>query len=227
MSAPVSRDPLVVNTQDGACWTRRAVTRDGRGLYALAEVAADVPVLVLARLSELAEHGLASMADALPMPVGPGPRTADVVEDELTGANLSLWEEEQTTARLRLALKSAQRGRRELRELLDSPPSPDELDARAARFEEWERLRARVSELETQRQADHETWQHDLRTARSEREASAARIAELEGERHSTNEALDDAVQALRARPVPDAARSADRLTRFFAPTQALREGGA
>jgi len=78
VSAPVSRDPLVVNTQDGACWTRRAVTRDGRGLYALAEVAADVPVLVLARLSELAEHGLASMADALPMPVGPGLVAEDV-----------------------------------------------------------------------------------------------------------------------------------------------------
>ncbi|MFD9445010.1 hypothetical protein [Streptomyces sp. NPDC060001] len=53
---------------------------------------------------------------ALPMPVGPGPlRTLDVVEEELTGVSLSLWEEEQTTARLRLALASAQRGRRELR----------------------------------------------------------------------------------------------------------------
>lgn len=52
---------------------------------------------------------------ALPMPVGPDLRTLDVVEEELTGANLSLWEEEQTTARLRLALESAKRGRRELR----------------------------------------------------------------------------------------------------------------
>src|SRR5207248_8827427 len=36
-------------------------------------------------------------------------------EEELTGANLSLWEEEQDNARLRLALASAQRGRRESR----------------------------------------------------------------------------------------------------------------
>lgn len=37
------------------------------------------------------------------------------VEDELTGANLSLYEEELENARLRLALASAQRGRRTLR----------------------------------------------------------------------------------------------------------------
>lgn len=71
MSAPVSRDPLVVNTQDGNCWTRRAVRRDGGGLYALAEVRGDVPDLVLVTLKELAELGLRSMADALPMPMGP------------------------------------------------------------------------------------------------------------------------------------------------------------
>ena len=87
------------------------------------------------------------------------------------------------------------------------------------------RLRARVAELETGRQADHETWQHDLRTARNEREATAVRIAALEAERHVTNEALDDAVQALRARESASVARSADRLTAFFGPTQAaLRE---
>lgn len=44
--------------------------------------------------------------------VAPKPRS---VEDELIGANLSLWEEEQENARLRLALESAKRGRRELR----------------------------------------------------------------------------------------------------------------
>lgn len=49
---------------------------------------------------------------ALPMPVGPEPRC---VEDELAGANLSLYEEGLENARLRLALASAQRGRRELR----------------------------------------------------------------------------------------------------------------
>ena len=120
---------------------------------------------------------------ALPVPSGPEPRNA---EDELTGANLSLWEEEQTTARLRLALASAQRGRRDLR----------------------------------------------------------AEVAALREERHRTNEWADDAAEALRKqrdrvaeleRVIADApasyvlmdraAAAADRLTRTFAPTQALREG--
>lgn len=167
MSAPSTRDPLVVNTQDGSCWTRRAVTREGRGLYGLEGTAKDAPELVLSSLADLAGHGLASMADALPMPVGP--RTLDVVEEELTGASLSLYEEELETARLRLALASAQRGRRELR----------------------------------------------------------SQVAGLLAERHVTNEALDDAVKELRARESASVARSADRLTAFFAPPQALREGGA
>lgn len=150
MSAPTTRDPLVVNTQDGICWTRRAVTREGRGLYALADVVAGVPDEVLASLADLAEHGLASMADVLPVPVGPGPRTLDVVEEELTGASLSLWEEEQGTARLRLALASAQRGRRDLRsqvaELLAERHSTNEaLDDAARALREQ---RDRIAELE-------------------------------------------------------------------------------
>lgn len=70
MNAPTTRDPLVVNTQDGCCWTRRAVNRVGRGLYALADVKGPVPELVLASLAELAEHGLASMTNCLPVPAG-------------------------------------------------------------------------------------------------------------------------------------------------------------
>jgi hypothetical protein len=52
---------------------------------------------------------------ALPMPVGQEPRTLDVVEHELTGVNLALHEEELDNTRLRLALLSAQRGRRRQR----------------------------------------------------------------------------------------------------------------
>jgi hypothetical protein len=78
MSTPVSHDPLVVNTQDGACWMRRAVTREGRGLYAVADAPACCPEYVMATLAELAEHGLASVAFALPMPVGPGPRVSEL-----------------------------------------------------------------------------------------------------------------------------------------------------
>jgi len=101
------------------------------------------------------------------------------------------------------ALESAQ--------LLQSPETAAEL----------KRLRARVTELEAQREADHKTWQHDLKAARSEREATAIRIAELEAERHVTNEALDDAVKVLRAGQ--DRTAPADGITQRIAPTQALR----
>ena len=77
MSAPVSHHPLVVNTQDGSCWTRRAVTRDGRGLYALAGSVAEVPDEVLVSLAELAELGITGSAYALPVPVGSEPSPLD------------------------------------------------------------------------------------------------------------------------------------------------------
>lgn len=62
------------------------------------------------------------------------------------------------------------------------------------------KLRARVAELEEQREADHKTWQHDLRTARDEREAMAVRIAGRETERHSPTQALreDDVTPQVR-----------------------------
>lgn len=69
MSAPL-KDPLTVNTQDGRCWRLRAWSQDGHGLYALADSTDVVPSLRSIR--ELAEFGLASMTDALPMPVGDG-----------------------------------------------------------------------------------------------------------------------------------------------------------
>lgn len=47
--------------------------------------------------------------------MGPQPRTLDVVEDELAGVSLSLYEEELLTERLRWALAAAKRGRARLR----------------------------------------------------------------------------------------------------------------
>lgn len=101
MSAPVA-----VNTADGTCWTRRGALRGGEALYA-PEGVCDCPPFVMATLAELAEHGIVGSADALPMPVGPAP----VSEDELDSA----VEELSAFLRVRLALASAQRGRRELR----------------------------------------------------------------------------------------------------------------
>jgi hypothetical protein len=64
--------PLVVNTLDGTVWVRRGVTRDGLALYALSD-ACRCPEFVMATLAELAEHGIAGSADALPMLAGSSP----------------------------------------------------------------------------------------------------------------------------------------------------------
>lgn len=61
--------PLVVNTRDGVCWTRRTVTSGGLALYA-PEGVCSCPEFVVATLAELAEHGIAGSADVLPVPVG-------------------------------------------------------------------------------------------------------------------------------------------------------------
>lgn len=68
--------PLVVNTKDGACWTRRTVTEGGIALYALADVCS-CPEFVMATLDELAARGIAGSADVLPMPAGPEPQAQD------------------------------------------------------------------------------------------------------------------------------------------------------
>lgn len=113
MSAPTTHDPLVVATKSGVTWVRRAVV-DGRGLYAVTD-SCKCPEYLMATLAELAEHGIAGSADALPMPVAPERSELDQARDDVMGACLARWEEEQENARLRLALKSAQRGRRDLR----------------------------------------------------------------------------------------------------------------
>ncbi len=61
--------PLVVNTTDGTCWTRRAVTRGGLPLYA-PEGVCSCPEFVMVTEAELAEHGIVGSADVLPVPVG-------------------------------------------------------------------------------------------------------------------------------------------------------------
>ncbi|WP_171108671.1 MULTISPECIES: hypothetical protein [unclassified Streptomyces] len=73
--------PLVVNTKDGTCWTRRSVTRDGLALYA-PEGVCKCPEFVMATLAELAEHGIVGSADVLPVPGGtePQPSMAETLE---------------------------------------------------------------------------------------------------------------------------------------------------
>jgi hypothetical protein len=107
---------------------------------------------------------------ALPMPVGTEPRTLDRVEDELTGARLSLYEEELLTERLRLAWQSARVWRRELRLSL-----------------QWAT-------------ASRERWRSACIAAEEARDALQARVDELEAASRVDNEALDAAAEALRDR---------------------------
>lgn len=69
--------PLVVNTRDGACWLRCAVTRDGAALYAM-EGAGAHPYPLMATEADLAEMGIVGSADVLPVPVGPAPQALSV-----------------------------------------------------------------------------------------------------------------------------------------------------
>jgi hypothetical protein len=137
--------PLVVNTVDGTVWLRRAATRGGLALYAPQDVCR-CPEFVMATEAELAEHGISGSADVLPMPVGPVVRSElDQARDDVVGACLARWEEEQDNARLRLALASAKRGRSQ--------------------------LRARVTELEAERHTTNEALDdavQALRAARAE-----------------------------------------------------------
>lgn len=65
--------PLVVNTTDGTCWTRREAVRDGQPLYAMADCQR-CPELVMATYAELEDHGIAGSADVLPVPAGSVPQ---------------------------------------------------------------------------------------------------------------------------------------------------------
>lgn len=104
---------------------------------------------------------------ALPMPVGPESKQVDV-EDQREQAEaweghiLGAWGGKfaMETGLDRAVLRLARMLKADVSELVQ--------------------LRARVAELEAQREADHKTWQHDLSTARSEREAMAVRVADLE-----------------------------------------------
>jgi hypothetical protein len=72
--------PLVVNTSDGTCWTRRGVLRGGEALYA-PEGVCSCPEFVMATLAELAEHGIVGSADVLPVPLGPARSFLDRARD--------------------------------------------------------------------------------------------------------------------------------------------------
>jgi hypothetical protein len=184
---PVSRDPLVVNTQDGSCWLRRAVTREGRGLYALADTVVGAPDAVLATLADLAEHGLASMVDALPMPVGPEP----------VGAHWTDIPEavDQYVAGIQARVDQAQSGHWYMASDTETWRPPGTV---CTRVDGVHRNVGQINVLPADlalilHAHDDLTWCLDMVAKLRARESA------LLEERHSTNESVDDAAKALRA----------------------------
>lgn len=140
--------PLVVNTRDGVCWTRRAVTSAGIVLYA-PESVRTCPEFVMATLAELAEQGIVGSADVLPMPVREEPRdlAATFDRDETAEERQARWEKAAWTAgrtvdRNTLGVYMAVADAEQQKLADDWARSVTSSDA------ELKRLRARVAELE-------------------------------------------------------------------------------
>ncbi|MCM1974594.1 hypothetical protein [Streptomyces sp. G1] len=160
--------PLVVNTKDGTVWTRRGAFRGGEPLYA-PQAICQCPELVMATLPELAEHGIAGTADALPMPVGPEQPLALPWAHAMSDDDLHLFLDDLVSAALN-------RWRSE-------PETPD---------------RVTLAEVE-KACARWRTPGQGYRSDESEVDVLLAWVAELEAERHSTNESLSEAAEQLRA----------------------------
>lgn len=161
--------------------------------------------------------------------------------DELTGAYLARWEEEQDNARLRLALKSAQHGRRELRarlagelrsplawaRLLDAKSvdnflmalgmavDTDPVDGALSQAEEM--IRSFRSALPAGVEEEREQTLHDHIVARDgEIERLKARVAELEAGRAAL-------AARLRAGQVWQQGRSMPLVSQDYVPQDELR----
>lgn len=218
--------PLVVNTRDGACWTRRTVTEGGIALYALADVC-KCPEFVMATLAELAERGIVGSADVLPVPVGPQmpdfPPPPETFEEKLR----------QDVARLQgllaEAVRDVHRARSErdlIRERVSEPfgcarcgvekRSHGRRYIGGAGMHAWERpsdvqvkarmLARRVARSPLPAAPELERLRSSLREAcdqiaslESDLGGATARIAELEAELLTANETLSDVAEARRA----------------------------
>ncbi|MFF5801633.1 hypothetical protein [Streptomyces albogriseolus] len=139
--------PLVVNTRDGVCWTRRVVTSGGIALYA-PESVRTCPDFVMATEAELAEHGIVGSAYALPMPVAPEPQKSASpkvvrIVAEVSGTE-SLEDAQYAESRVEYTLE--EHGY-EARVWIDTDGEQAELCA----------LRARVAELEALKPAPVQT----------------------------------------------------------------------
>lgn len=203
--------PLVVNTKDGVCWTRRTVTSGGIALYA-PEGVCKCPVFVMATLAELAEHGIVGSADVLPMPVGPVPQVSPADADRAkapwgrdedgrpllpSGAHWTDVPElvDRTLAGIQARVDGAQSGHWYDASLTETWRPAGTVRTNVDGYQRGVgRFIARPGDMELVLHAhDDLSWCLEMIAK------FRARVAELEAERHVTNEALSDAAVALRA----------------------------
>jgi hypothetical protein len=194
--------PLVVNTKDGTCWTRRGSFRGGEALYA-PEGVCRCPEFVMATLAELAEHGIAGTADALPVPGGQPPLAVSEQQIEALAAAGNRVVNDAVHQHLCMCDAWPDECVSTGNYYMGAWDVPGLEDAIPAVLALWERMRggelgrlsARVVELEAllREATAGEAVADDLY------KALQGRVAELETERHSTNEALSDAAEQLRA----------------------------
>ncbi|MFI7294032.1 hypothetical protein [Streptomyces sp. NPDC050121] len=205
--------PLVVNTVDGTCWTRRGSLRGGEPLYAPADVCR-CPEFVMATLAELAEHGIVGSADVLPMPVGSKPQAETLplkVVAELNNLRMRLAGMANPPREVFLALYDGAEPElfttaEAARECCDDLAKSDAhekywdwtVNEHGIHVQFWTHPDDDRPLSETSGCVTPIVVQGDDDV--SELERLRSRVAELEAERRSTNEALDDAVQELRAR---------------------------
>ncbi|WP_075737480.1 hypothetical protein [Streptomyces acidiscabies] len=170
--------PLVVNLKDGSVWTRRGALRDGAALYAPAGVC-DCPEYVMATEAELAEHGIAGVAYALPMPV------AKPVAEGLSAERLAKirrdYADFSSDGTVRVLLAEVDRLRVERDAFCDRVDTLTSVAMGNRRHvvavtEECQRLAAEVMELRAERHSTNESLSEAAETLRANRD----RIAELE-----------------------------------------------
>ncbi|WP_327671898.1 MULTISPECIES: hypothetical protein [unclassified Streptomyces] len=192
--------PLVVNTTDGTCWTRRASTRGGLALYAMAEVPS-CPDVVMATYEELVEHGIAGEADALPMPVAPasqvGPiahaaKNTDLLLADATERRRAAEWPWDMWCRICLVRLTSHRTEADALEAADrhvlvqhAPQAEVHQLMAAGGLVELERLRARVAELEP------------LRAKFADAAATVAELVVERGKRMKVEHALRDRIAEL------------------------------
>ncbi|QKW31458.1 hypothetical protein HUT11_35435 (plasmid) [Streptomyces seoulensis] len=131
------------------------------GIYGSAPVATKA---LVARADELVNEKAALRAELAAVRA-----ERDQALEDLTGVNLARWEEEQDNARLRLALKSAQRGRRKARaRVADPEKATAELDTMPAWL--YQRFsKARLLDMPTWDNLDDDSrtyWEHQARAVR-------------------------------------------------------------